>query len=260
MVQDLTDDAGLVDEGNDAHFPPAVFANQRIGFEHTTDKIGRSFPQGFPLGGVGVVGGGGWSASRIFSSSSGVVPVVQDRVLVRLGDVDEHAGEELERVEELGFSRFGCRLIEDEFAFGVVVKSLKRDGASNDVSAEGFESLAIGGIEVEIIIDAKAASAPGTKEVHALVGEEALIVEESKNFFSKEKFRAVGVDVGNGDPMSPLDPDSSGDDAMQVWMPLQIVGESLNGDDHAWPRLLVNDGGGHELLNGFESSPGKLGE
>ena len=42
----------------------------------------------------------------MFSCSSGVVTVVQDRMLVRLGNVDEHAGEKLERVEELGFSIF----------------------------------------------------------------------------------------------------------------------------------------------------------
>jgi hypothetical protein len=37
MVQDLADDAGLGDERNDAHFAAAVFANQRVGFEHTSD-------------------------------------------------------------------------------------------------------------------------------------------------------------------------------------------------------------------------------
>jgi hypothetical protein len=104
-------------------------------------------------------------------------------MLVRLGDVDEHAGDKLERVEELGFSIFGSGLIEDEFAFCVVVKSLKRDGASNDVSAEGFESLGIGGIEVEIIIDAKAALAPGTQEVNALVREKPWL-KRSKDFHS----------------------------------------------------------------------------
>jgi hypothetical protein len=136
-------------------------------------------------------------------------------MLVRLGDVDEHAGDKLERAEELGFSIFGSGLIEDEFAFCVVVKSLKRDGASNDVSAEGFESLGIGGIEVEIVIDAKAALAPGTQEVNALVREKPWLLEESKDLFPKKNFRGVGVDVGNGNPMSLLVPDSSGDEAVR---------------------------------------------
>ena len=46
----------------------------------------------------------GCGSSGVFSSSSGVVAVVQDGMLVGLGNVDEHPGEELERVEELGFS------------------------------------------------------------------------------------------------------------------------------------------------------------
>src|SRR3990172_9499401 len=37
VIQDPADDAGLGDEGNDAHFSAAFFANQRIGFEYTSD-------------------------------------------------------------------------------------------------------------------------------------------------------------------------------------------------------------------------------
>ena len=51
--------------------------------------MGPSFPEGFPLVGVGVVGARGLSVSRIFCSTPGVGTVVQDRMLVRLGDVDE---------------------------------------------------------------------------------------------------------------------------------------------------------------------------
>src|SRR3972149_2077927 len=101
MVQDLADDAGLGDERNDAHFAAAVFANQRVGFEHTADPVGPSSAKGFALCGVELVGGGSFF-SGMFSCSSGVVAVVQDGMLIGLGNVDEHPGEELERVEELG--------------------------------------------------------------------------------------------------------------------------------------------------------------
>ena len=105
MVQDLADDAGLGDERNDALFAAAVFANQRVGFEHTADQVGPSSAKSFPLGGVElVVVSCGSFLSGMFCSSSGVVAVVQDGMLVGLGNVDEHPGEELERVEELGFS------------------------------------------------------------------------------------------------------------------------------------------------------------
>ncbi len=107
MVQDLADDAGLGDERNDAHFAAAGFTNQRVGFEHTADQIGPSSAKGFALGGgEHVVVSCGSFLSGMFCSSSGVVTVVQDRMLFRLGNVDEDPGEEFERVEELGFSIF----------------------------------------------------------------------------------------------------------------------------------------------------------
>ena len=107
MVQDLPDHAGLGDERHDAHFAAAVFANQRVGFEHTADQVGPSSAKGCALSDVELVGVVcGLFLSGIFSTSSCVVAVVQDRMLARLGNVDEHAGEEFERVEEGGFSVF----------------------------------------------------------------------------------------------------------------------------------------------------------
>jgi len=88
MVQDLADDAGLGDERNDAHCAAAFFANQRVGFEHPADQVGPSSTKGFTLGGVElVVVGCGSFLSGMFSSSSGVVAVVQDGMLVGLGIV-----------------------------------------------------------------------------------------------------------------------------------------------------------------------------
>jgi hypothetical protein len=49
------DQLGLGNERDDAHFPAAVFANQRIGFEHTADQVGPSSAEGFTVGGAGVV-------------------------------------------------------------------------------------------------------------------------------------------------------------------------------------------------------------
>ncbi len=85
----------------------AFFANQRVGFEHTADQVGPSSAKGFTLGAVElVVVGCGSFFSGVFFGSPSVVAVVQDGMLVGLGNVDEHPGEEDERVEELGFSVF----------------------------------------------------------------------------------------------------------------------------------------------------------
>ncbi len=40
------------------------------------------------------------------------------------------------------------------------MESLKGDGAADDIAREGFKGLGIGGIEVDIMIDAKARIAP----------------------------------------------------------------------------------------------------
>ena len=109
MVQDLAYNTGLGDERNDAHFAAAVFTNQRVGFEHTADQVGPSSAKVTRLVGaelVVAVGCGSFLSGMLCCCSSGVVSVVQNRMLFRLGNVDEHAGEEVEGVEEPGFSVF----------------------------------------------------------------------------------------------------------------------------------------------------------
>ncbi len=51
----------------------------------------------------------------------------------------------------------------------------------------------------EIIVDTKAALAPGTENFDAFVREEFLLLEESKDLFPKRNFCRMGVDVGNQD-------------------------------------------------------------
>ena len=109
IVQDLAYNTGLGDERNDPHFAAAVFTNQRVGFEHTADQVGPSSAKVTTLVGaelVVAVGCGSFLSGMLCCRSSGVVSVVQNRMLFRLGNVDEHAGEEVEGVEELGFSVF----------------------------------------------------------------------------------------------------------------------------------------------------------
>ena len=142
----------------------------------------------------------------------------------------------------------------------VVVESLKGDGAADDIARKDLKTLDIGGIEIDVIIDAKAAPAPGTEDLDAFVGKKVVFLQQSKDPLPKQSFRGVCVDVGNRIPLSVGTPDASGNEAMQMWIPLQVVGEGLDGDDHAGPGLVVLDSSGHELLNGFVSGPGELGE
>ncbi len=40
------------------------------------------------------------------------------------------------------------------------MESLKGDGAADDIARKGFKGLGVGGIEVDVIVDAKSAEAP----------------------------------------------------------------------------------------------------
>ena len=70
----------------------------------------------------------------------------------------------------------------------------------------------------------------------------------------------MGVDVGNGNPLSVGTKDASGNDAVQMRIPNQVVRECLDGGDHADADVVIIDGRGHELVDGFVAGPGELGE
>ena len=96
----------LCDESHDAQ-RCAARTQKGVELEHTADEVGPSSAKGSALCGVElVVAGCGSFFLGMFSCSSGVVAVVQDGMLIGLGNVDEHSGEELEGVEELGLSVF----------------------------------------------------------------------------------------------------------------------------------------------------------
>ena len=77
-----------------------------------------------------------------------------------------------------------------------------------------------------------------------------MCLKKSKDLLPKQKFRGVGVDVGNRNPLSVGTKDASGDDGVQMWIPLQVVGECLYRGDHADANVAVLDSSGHELVGG----------
>ncbi len=85
-------------------------------------------------------------------------------------------------------------------------------------------------------------------------------MKKSKDLLAKRNFRGVGVDVGNGHPLSAGKPHASGNDAVQMRIPSQVVRECLYGGDHADADVVVIDSGGHELVDGFVAGAGELGE
>ncbi len=65
---------------------------------------------------------------------------------------------------------------------------------------------------------------------------------------------------GTGIHLSAGKPDASGNDAVQMRIPSQVVRECLYGGDHADANVVVLDSGGHELVDGFVAGAGELGE
>ena len=47
---------------------------------------------------------------------------------------------------------------------------------------------------------------------------------------------------------------------MQVWIPNQVVGECLDGGDHADANAFAIDSSDHELVDTFVAGAGELGE
>lgn len=116
MVQDASDDGRVDNEGEELHFFPASRTGQRVDLVDPVDKLGPSFAQsaslrGNFLGAFGLVYGGVVASDFLGTDAVGVSTVESDEMFVGLGDVDEHAGQELERIDELGIvdivSRFG---------------------------------------------------------------------------------------------------------------------------------------------------------
>jgi hypothetical protein len=78
--------------------PPHWLQVKGVDLVDAVDKLGPSFVDGaLRRGRFGFVVGTNLF-SVVFSHAIGVCAVEMDQVLVGLGDVDEHAGEELERV------------------------------------------------------------------------------------------------------------------------------------------------------------------
>ena len=77
-----------------------------------------------------------------------------------------------------------------------------------------------------------------------------------KTFYRNRISAAWGVDVGNGNPLSVGTKDASGNDAVQMRIPNQVVRECLDGGDHADADVVIIDGRGHELVDGFVAGLG----
>jgi hypothetical protein len=104
VIEDLSDDFGVEDEGENFHPGPAARAIQRVDLVDPADELGPSSAQGTP--GCRLVGftarlDPGRVVGPVGCPNAVCVDAVEeDEVFFGLRDVDEDAGQELERVDQ----------------------------------------------------------------------------------------------------------------------------------------------------------------
>ena len=183
MLENLSDDGGLDDEGQELHRGIASGTGQRIDLVDTVDELSPLLAQSGP-GRRSVCGWLWWSlplGAVGGANPIGVGAVEMDQVFVGLGDVNEHTGEEssaygrlrrnqmlrgffegrptakLERVET-GLtvdvvSGFG--LVEEELGVRMVAKSGEVHGRAHQIAGKLVEPVGVGGIDGGAIVDGK---------------------------------------------------------------------------------------------------------
>ena len=86
---------------------------------------------------------------------------------------------------------------------------------------------------------------PRQEQVDALLGDELAVSEKSQNFVPKDELGLMGIDVGDGMSFVSAVPNSSGNHAMNVRVPIERRAECLTDGNHpdgcfsTWPWRAV---------------------
>ncbi len=88
----------------------------------------------------------------------GVGAIEMDEMLVGLRDVDEHASEELEWVDQGIVVEVvpGCGFIHEQAGGRVESQAEEVDGSAHEITRQLVETLGVGGINGGVIVDAEA--------------------------------------------------------------------------------------------------------
>ena len=144
-----------------------------------------------------------------------------DEMLVGLGDVDEHTGEKLQRIDRLDVVDLlsGFWLINEEAGFGMIAKAGQVHWRSVQVASESMEPFGVVGIDRRVIMNVETRMAPRKQQVDALFGDEVEVSEQCEDLMTKDELCFVGVDIGDGMPLPVGEENPTCDDSMDVRVP-----------------------------------------
>jgi hypothetical protein len=120
-----------------------------------------------------------------------------DQVLVGLGDMDEDAGEKLERVDEsLVVGLLSCfGLVEEELGVLVIANAREVHRGPHEIACELVETRGVGGIDGGSVVNAKTRIPPRQEQVDALLGDDLAVSEKSQDLVAEDELK--GVDIGD---------------------------------------------------------------
>jgi len=226
--------------------------DEGIGFVDTSDQIRPSFSERGTLlrrhlGLVcflSVVAGGRrpkfWT---LVLSQSACLRRIESKIVhavfARQRDLGEDASDELEDIESLSDGMLSERLVMRSLTFieegscaGSPVDAGQGDRASQEVTRESFDAFGVGGPDGWRSVDGESGVSKRSEELDTLFGEESFGLEQVKDFVSEELLGAMGIEVGDGSPMTLVIPNSSGSETVNVRVGIQDTAEGLGyGDD-----------------------------
>jgi len=156
VVQDFSNGCGLGDEGEDFHLGATVRTCQRVHVINPVNKLCPSFVAS-AAGREGLVRLSGCVAVPEGGAHTvGVGAIEMDEMLVGLRDVDEHAGEELEWVNQGIVIEVvpGSGFIHEQAGGLVEAQAGKVDGSAHEIAGELLHAFGVGRIDDGVVVDA----------------------------------------------------------------------------------------------------------
>jgi len=274
VLENSCDHLGLGDKGDDSQ-PAATLTDERVGFVDTSDQIRPSFSERGTLlrrrlGVVcflTVVAGGRrpkfWTLVLLQSAClRRIESEIVHAVFARLRDLGEDASDELEDIESLSDGMLSERLVMRSLTFieegscaGSPVDAGQGDRASQEVTREPFDAFGVGWPDGWRSVDGESGVSKRSEELDTLFGEESFGLEQVQDFVSEELLGGMGIEVGDGSPMTWVIPNSSGSKTVNVRVGIQDTAEGLGYGDDAGACLFVTHGFSHQLLDRRVSEP-----